>query len=627
MEPMSDSTPPCMPVLDRRFLLASLICAGLACLLFASGLHGDFVFDDVPNIVHNEAIRVVSLNTQSLYQAAAGFAAGGGGRVLPQLTFALDYWRGNGLDPATFKATNLVIHAVTTFALAWLFRQLLLSAEWPPRRAAIGAIALATAWAVHPLQVSSVLYVVQRMQTMETLFLVLALSSYLKARQAQLEGRYGRTFWILTILFWVLGYSCKEDAALLPAYTLALEVTVLRFRAQNPDQENLLRKGYLTLTLAGVALYALVVVPHFWQSDHYPGRDFSSSERLLTQPRALVMYLGQVIIPLPQQMPFYYDWFRPSRGLLTPWTTLPCLLLVIGLLFAAWHCRARRPLLSLGVLLFFAGHFITSNVVGLELAFEHRNHFPLIGAMLALGDLFLAMAQRLKLRPQAAGAACSLLLACLSFATLARAHTWSDALTLAQESTKYAPSSSRAWNSLCLVYYNLSGEKAGNAYFDKAIKACDQGGNVSYAVSPLTNLVIFKTMRGDITQADWDRLHDRLQHVTMSAENSMGLWVMVNRARDKAPLSQDGVLKVIDIMSSRMPLKPVEDAALGYYILGKTTIPDRAYPFFASAIAKSPADSRLVRELLADLKNQGRQDWALKLDEISRSRIEPDTAQ
>ena len=45
---------------------------------------------------------------------------------------------------------------------------------------------------MHPLQVSSVLYVVQRMQTMATLFLVLALLAYLKARLAQIEGRAGR---------------------------------------------------------------------------------------------------------------------------------------------------------------------------------------------------------------------------------------------------------------------------------------------------------------------------------------------------------------------------------------------------------------------------------------------------
>src|SRR3546814_13031150 len=86
-------------------------------------------------------------------------------------------------------------------------------------------------------------------------------------------------------------------------------------------------------------------------------------------------------------MPFYYDWLHPSRGLLQPWTTLPAIALVLALLGTAWRLRARWPLFALGVFLFFSAHFIASNVVPLEFAFAHRNHFALIGAVLAIGSL------------------------------------------------------------------------------------------------------------------------------------------------------------------------------------------------------------------------------------------------
>src|SRR3546814_3430063 len=90
------------------------------------------------------------------------------------LTFALDYWRAGGVEPAVFKATNIAIHALTTIVLVWFFRALLLAAAVPARSVRFAAPALALAWAIHPLQVSTVLYVVQRMQTLSTLFLVLA---------------------------------------------------------------------------------------------------------------------------------------------------------------------------------------------------------------------------------------------------------------------------------------------------------------------------------------------------------------------------------------------------------------------------------------------------------------------
>src|SRR5690606_41111226 len=99
-------------------------------------------------------------------------------------------------------------------------------------------------------------------------------------------------------------------------------------------------------------------------------------------------------IPLPGHMPFHYDWIQPSRGLLRPWTTLPAIALLLALLAAAWRMRTRWPLFSLGVLLFFAAHAITRNVIGLVLAFEHCNQFAMIGAVLAVGALLAHLGTR-----------------------------------------------------------------------------------------------------------------------------------------------------------------------------------------------------------------------------------------
>src|SRR5690606_16095200 len=171
-------------------------------------------------------------------------------RTLPTVTFAIDYWRGGGADPPTFKTTNILIHALTALALAWFFRALLLAAAVPAGRVQWAAPALALAWALHPLQVSSVLYAVQRLQTMGTLFLVLALIAYLAARRAQVDGQPSRTAWLLAALCWVAAMSCKEDSVLLPAYALALELTVLRFAAAEERTARLLRRGYLAGVVA-----------------------------------------------------------------------------------------------------------------------------------------------------------------------------------------------------------------------------------------------------------------------------------------------------------------------------------------------------------------------------------------
>jgi len=385
----------------RPTLFLSLVVAVLAVLVFTPGLPGAFLFDDIPNIVNNRLIHLQSLSLGALLDIVGTPQVSGPMRGLPTLSFALDYWRAGGADPGTFKATNLLIHALTAFALVWFFRRLLQLSGLADKPSTWAAAALALAWAAHPLQVSSVLYVVQRLQTMGTLFLVLALLAYLAARQAQLKGDPSRSGWLLAALAWALALGCKEDSVLLPAYTLALELTVLRFAAADGRTARHLRRAYLLATLAALAFYIFWAVPHYWNWDAYPGRDYSSIERLLTEARVLCLYLWQILLPLPQHMPFYYDWIEPSRSLLQPWTTLPAIALIMGLLALAWRLRHQQPLFALGVFLFFAAHLITSNVVGLELAYEHRNHFALIGAVLAIASVLASLGRRAALRPMA----------------------------------------------------------------------------------------------------------------------------------------------------------------------------------------------------------------------------------
>ena len=611
-----------MPTTTGRFLLFSLIAALLAGLLFAPGLPGDFVFDDIANIINNKPLHLTQLDFDSLYNVVFSYQYSGTLRMLPTLSFALDWWRGGGADPATFKITNIAIHVLTTCALAGFFRSVLLAAGVSGMRAQWAAAALALAWAAHPLQVSSVLYVVQRIQTMGTLFLVLALWAYIKGRQAQIDGQPGKTYLLLTLLAWVLAMGCKEDSVLLPAYTLALELTVLRFAATNARLATRLRRGYLLATLAGTATYLFLVVPHYWTWDAYNGRTFSTPERLLTQARVLCMYLWQIIVPLPQHMPFYYDGLQPSRGLLHPWTTLPSMVVVLGLLAAAWRVRTRWPLFALGVFLFFSAHFIASNVVGVELAFEHRNHFALIGAVLAVGSLLAYVAGRLRVRPLAQAAVCGVLLVALGGATMVRSKSWNGTLTFARTSTQVAPDSARAWVSLCAAYFQAGGgAKRDNPHLDQAIETCTAGSAAApYALNSPALLIVLKTIRGDIAQQDWDRFQQRLETVPMTFDNRRAPQILTYQALNGLPLHKERLIKVLDTLVRRAPLRPDEIASIGYFVMNDLGSPDSAVIHFAKAInAANPIDP-FPQQIQAELIAKGRPDLAEKLRKVAEAR-------
>ena len=607
------------------FLIVSFFVALVAGLLYTPGLPGNFVFDDDPNIVYNQSIQLKKLTADALLQVIAIPQPSGAMRGLPTLTFALDYWRGGGAVPENFKTTNILIHAITAFALAWFFRSLLLTAKVSAERVRWMAPLMALAWAIHPLQVSTVLYAVQRLQSLGTLFLVLALLAYLQARRAQIAGHDGRAGLMAATLSWVVAMGCKEDSTLLPVYTLALELTVLRFAAADARLAKRLKRIYLIASLVGVAAYLFVVIPHYWSWGNYPGRDFSTPERLLTQARVLCMYLWQFILPLPSHMPFYYDWLQPSHGLLQPWTTLSGIVFLVALLATAWHLRVRKPLFALGVFIFFGAHFIASNVVGLELAFEHRNNFALIGAVLVTTSLLVDAAQHLQLRFAHRIVATCILLLALGSATALRAHSWSNNLLFSQATTAAAPHSARAWVLLCASQFDAGGGLTkGNARLDEAIETCSKGTALApYALNNPALLVVLKTVKGNVTPQDWELFQRRLETVVMTPENSNAPAILTSHLRKGVRLDHQQVLKALATLSHRIQLPAFKNAEIGYFIMNEMDKPDLAIPYFAKAIATTPPNDPFPRQLGAELREKGRPDLAQEIEQLGLKKPTP----
>ncbi len=416
----------------------------VTCAAYWSGLRGPFVFDDYNNIVNNAAIRLENPSILTVLQASLSGDAGPLKRPLSVASFALNR-AATGLDPFGFKFTNLVIHLVNGLLVFALCRALLCASRESGGAAdsASTSLFVSAVWLLHPVQLTSVLYVVQRMTSLSATFVFLGLLVYLRARQSQDPGRRLALLWIGVPLCTALAALSKESGILLIAYAYVIESTMFRsagirgWTQGTPAQFFVLFLGVPALAVAGF----LLTHPD-WLADAANARGFDAAERMLTQARVLILYLWLLILPAISNLALFYDDFVVSHSLWDPPTTLPAVVAICVALAAAWRVRNRRPFFSLAVLWFLAGHAMESSFVMLELVHPHRNYVAYLGPMLGLTLLGRALLRRV--RANLTYVVGTSILCALAGTTALRAHQWGDPVSLAAYEVVHRPNSARA---------------------------------------------------------------------------------------------------------------------------------------------------------------------------------------
>ncbi|MGQ9750999.1 MAG: tetratricopeptide repeat protein [Desulfosoma sp.] len=378
-------------------------------------------------------------------------------RLLPMVSFAFDYWWGNG-SVAAYHVTNNVIHALCWLACLWMLWVLLSTPRLVPAdrdKRFFGALSVATLWALHPVQTSAVTYVVQRMATLQALFFMAAVAAFIQGRLGVYASRAKAAFWwSLAVLFSLGAFLSKENAAMLPVILGLIEVTFFRPRwwAELPRRlgESLKKPRIVLLViLAGVVGFWVVSSLLDSFSKGYEIRHFTMKERLLTEARVVMRYFFTVLVPDPRALSLEHD-VEVSRSLFDPPATVLSLAAIAGLLSASLWTITRWPLISFGLLWFFLNLAIESSVVPLELIFDHRMYLPSVGLILAAFEavrrVFSKAAGRWTIheREKIAWSAVAVLSAVLCLMTFVRNEDWETAVNINADAVRKAPNHPRA---------------------------------------------------------------------------------------------------------------------------------------------------------------------------------------
>ena len=479
------------PLWSRPALQLALV-AIVGLLAYSNSFQVPFFLDDETSILDNWVIADLGE-----FLSGTGYSYNPR-RFIGYLTVAINY-RIGGVDATGYHAVNLGIHILSAW-LVYLLAGLTLRTPFISGAASAEARPSAAGWCIplgaallfvaHPVQTQAVTYIIQRLTSLCTLFYLLSLVCYAKARLVQEEQR--RPFAAGAVAYYLLALAAagcamktKEIAFTLPFIIVLYEFLFFRMSATKK-----------LLFLLPVVLTVLIVPLSLVGTDRPLGEllsDVTAATRvdtevprlhyLFTQFPVIATYLRLLFLPINQNLDYDFPIYRTLASA----PVLLSLLLILGVAALAlllFHRSRRQPelrLISFGIFWFFITLGVESSVIPIaDVIFEHRVYLPSVGAFIALAGLATLLAERIK--PLYGLVAAGVVVLALAGTTFARNEVWGSELTLWGDVVEKSPRKARPHYNLALALY-----QAGR--YDEALRHASEAASLDPAAPYSHNLM------------------------------------------------------------------------------------------------------------------------------------------
>ena len=504
-----------MPVTNKQIgpikhLLALFFLAFITLLIYSNSFNASWHLDDRPNILNNRGLHITDLQPASLIRTFFTAPNSGGTitdrlyRPIPCLTFALNWYFGQD-RVSGYHVVNIFVHILTAYFLFLTIFNILKSPNLRNHyegKEHFVALLASVLWAINPIQVQAVTYIVQRMAAMAAMFYILGVYFYLKTRQSPYPLRR-----ILLLFGCVLSFICalgsKQNTITLPLALVLIEIICFQ-DLRSPGVGRIFGASSIAVGLVLVVFGVWLFMPdNPFSFIDFGDRPFSLYERLLTEPRIVLFYLSLIFYPLPSRLSIEHD-IIISTSALEPWTTLPAILFHFLLIGIGLFQIQKRPLLALAILFFYLNHVIESTIIPLELIFEHRNYLPSLFVFLPVSAGFNKLLDYYKEKSRAfrsvlLGSLCLLMIG-IGAGTYIRNMAWATERSLWEDAMHKAPNSHRPLHNLAWAYYTKIGR------YDKAIelyqKSLDLRINSNFAnPTAMSNLALLYVEKNEYQKA------------------------------------------------------------------------------------------------------------------------------
>lgn len=490
-----------MPVKLGRYkshLVAFLLLFVSIFISYSNSLHGTWALDDV---VANKPVGLHDI------QDVLGF------RKVASLTFLLNQ-AFLPFTPANFRLFNMLVHLLnaavvyiiafkTTSLCADLTRGAKTYSIHPKEKgkpihsdkpALYTALLSSVVFALHPININAVAYIVQRMASLAAFFSLLSLLAYI---YATLSGNKFKAalLYLLSSISLITAIFSKENAVvtvpliLLYDYVFLAKINFTSFK----------RRIFLVLCAGilsiGVASYFLKLHATFFDIATFflhpnsvlPERGWMAIDvywtplqHLLTEFRVVSRYLMLILVPAPQLLVFDWWGFPVSTGITQPITTMLSMLFLFSLIVFSLVAIRRFPLLCFGILWYCIAISLESFLaLGADLYYEHRNYLPVAGLFIGIiGQSVMVLKDRINGR--IAWTVTGIVALLLGSLTFTRNYVWKDSLTLWGDTIHKTSSNIRAMLSMGNAYMMVPAFDSAKRYYQYAVQVSSEGRRLSF---------------------------------------------------------------------------------------------------------------------------------------------------
>ena len=400
----------------QTFLLAILLIVATVALYYPADGHPFVNFDD--NLYVTENVHVTSgLHWETVKWAFTTFDEGNW-HPLTWLSHAADC-QFYGLNPAGHHDTNLVLHVLNVVLLFWVLQR---------ATGHIGRSAMvAGLFALHPINVETVVWIAERKNLLSMTFFLLALGAYRRYALRPDAGRYA-----LVAVLYALGLMAKPQVITFPCVLLLWDYWPLRrmFVAEQEPTVGIPGRTLSQLLLEKLPLFALsavsAVITMKAQRAGHAMRLYPLSVRLENAIVSYASYVKKAFWPVDLS-PMY-----PHPGdALTKGQTFAALLFLL-IITALVVVDRRRRYLPTGWLWFLGTlvPMIGLVQVGTQAMADRYAYLPCIGLFLMICWLVADLADRQHVATAWVGSASVAVLLVLAFVAHQQIGYWEDNVTL-----------------------------------------------------------------------------------------------------------------------------------------------------------------------------------------------------